>query len=793
MSDKEKSQEIDYKTKFCLKYFGKTGWRLDIDRVDVRIETKAQRPLLYIETKHRIIANGEQRRKAIAQILLTNKQQVNMSPRVAIVYYDKINERDMLELIDCQDNDVMHCPEVKWDSEKPSDPSDDAVYHLNNRVADKIVQYKGEEEIAAFCKEFKKSKQTAIRITAKNCKFIYSQWRADVKFVRTDINEQELIDIFLADMLNNTKYKEKNGWFEQDMIRNNTNINLYKVQTDGIAYRNDWYEFSERKAHDDFWKRYYRPPVKEEFLKIMEHSNELYSEKFRSSTGAEYTPSAFVRLQNELIARHYDIQEFIVFDPCAGVGNLEIDFGRDYRDNCYLSTLLEGDVDQCKFKKFSNAIQYDYLKDWFTNPKVQPRFSYKGEEKDVSEIASVEGKRLMVVMNPPYVRPSDGFRYDRCIEFFRKVVLLQPDVIVYYCKTEFFFRQDTCKVFADSGYKIREHVMTTAKVFELSNWPVSLVIFDRNEGENVTIGRTHVKRYELEKGVMTYKGDYNYDNERTNLIEEYEVALQEKAHGLRLGQWTTDHYCIMISNRMELSRFVTTENLRMALTLKGINFNTHPKYFETQDYIFRGQVGDLSPEMENDAIIYALFFKGNAFSNKEGTPNFLMPFTADELGCGKNELKTLFPKNEYSIPFPNGEEEKHPFDFREWMKDIKMSPEARAVYDAALNITRYYFSHDAYAEGRDWNDSFYDIKNAIMKKDATAYQVRDVAKDRRVTRVKTGPGAKGFSKVNIRKVTSGEYWPIFDSYFDAMKVLAEKIVEQMVSKGLLLWKPSNIY
>ena len=152
MSDKEKSQEMDYRTKFCLKFFGKTGWRIDIDRVDVRIETKAQRPLLYIETKHRIIVDGEQRRKAIAQILLTNKQQVNMSPRVAIAYYDKINERDMLELIDCHDNDVMHCPEVKWDSEKPSDPSDDAVYHLNNRVEGKITQYKGEEEIAAFCK-----------------------------------------------------------------------------------------------------------------------------------------------------------------------------------------------------------------------------------------------------------------------------------------------------------------------------------------------------------------------------------------------------------------------------------------------------------------------------------------------------------------------------------------------------------------------------------------------------------------------------------------------------------------
>ena len=70
------------------------------------------------------------------------------------------------------------------------------------------------------------------------------------------------------------------------------------------------------------------------------------------------------------------------------------------------------------------------MKTWFTEPKLQPLFPYKGEKKDVGEIARLEGKRLMVVMNPPFIRPCDGFRYDRCIEFFRKVTMLNPDVIV---------------------------------------------------------------------------------------------------------------------------------------------------------------------------------------------------------------------------------------------------------------------------------------------------------------------------------------------------------------------------
>lgn len=789
-----KKEELDYRVKFCLKYLGKTGWKVEtLNRVDVLLHTKADRPLLYIESKERISCDGEERRKAIAQVLLTNKKQEKILSKVAILYYDTKFNRDVLELIDCEDSDIMFAPEVKWDAERPSSPSDDAVFHLNNRVANKISSFKGEDEITAFFKEFKKSKQTTIKITYKNCRLVYNHWKAEVRFLRSDIDEQEMVDLFLADMLNNQKYKDMDGAFEQDLIRNNTNICYYSVQPGGIGYKSVWYAFADSNAHDDFWKRYFRPPVKEEFLKIMEHSNELYSEKFRSSTGAEYTPSAFVKLQNELIARHYDISDFVVFDPCAGVGNLEMDFGRDNRDNCYLSTLLEGDVDQCKFKKFSNAIQYDYLRDWFTNPRVQPLFSYKGEKKDVKEIAVLEGKKLMVVMNPPYIRPSEGFRYDRCIEFFRKVAMLQPDVIVYYCKTEFFFRPETCRVFSESGYRVREHVMTTAKVFELSNWPVSLVVFDRNEGAPLNVGHVHVQRYELEKGTMVYKGDYDYNNERPELVRAYQTALENNAHGLLLGQWTADHYCIMISNRTDSNRYITTNNLWDTLTLKGINFNTHPKYFETQNYIYRGQVDEVPLELRNDAIVYALFYKGNAFSNKDGKPNYLMPFTSTELGCGRNDLNVLFPRDEYSIPFPDGSNEEKAFDFREWMTEIQMSEEARAVYNSALEIVRYYHTHPAYANGRNWNDSFYDIKNAIMEKNANAYEHLNVVSDHRVTRVKTQKGVKGFSKVNVRKVTSREYWQMFDNYFDAMKNLAERIIKQLVDANLLLWEPSNLY
>jgi hypothetical protein len=88
----------------------------------------------------------------------------------------------------------------------------------------------------------------------------------------------------------------------------------------------------------------------------------------------------------------------------------------------------------------------------------------------------------MVVMNPPYQRKK-GFKYDLAIEFFIKVLQLNPDVIVYYCKTEFFLR-NTVSVFAESEYRVISHVFSNAKdTFQLSDWPISLIIFDKDNGE----------------------------------------------------------------------------------------------------------------------------------------------------------------------------------------------------------------------------------------------------------------------------------------------------------------------
>lgn len=211
----------------------------------------------------------------------------------------------------------------------------------------------------------------------------------------------------------------------------------------------------------------------------------------------------------------------------AGVGNLENQFGKDFKPYCYLSTLEAMDVDTCKLKGFENSLVFDYLKD-----ENQPKFKYKGTELDINEICRRENCKLMVIMNPPYQRKT-GFKYDLVIEFFLKVLNLAPAVIVYYTKTEFFLR-DTVSVFANSGYKIISHIFSNAKdTFLLSEWSVSQVIFDKTNGNEISKDFISADRYDYEPKTkkINFVKTYTYDNSKPNLIKEIENKIWENGGG----------------------------------------------------------------------------------------------------------------------------------------------------------------------------------------------------------------------------------------------------------------------
>ena len=807
LETKNKSEEVNYKKNFCEKYFDKSSWDLDVlNQVDILLKGKRGRTLLYIESKYRI-TNESQRRRAIAQVILTNKKQKVIINRVAIIYMDASND-DVLELIDCSDNSVMFNNDINWSAEKASNPTKDAVDRINDRVTGKITRFKN-DEIKDFYSELKKNNETRISITENNINVVYNLWKDEVRFKEPIEDEQDRINLFLVDLLNGTKYKrsiytdiidrtlfdnvkvgEKEEDSEEPLIREGTNLSNYVMmkngeEIDGFKYsgisRSYYYTIANSEDYNFFWNKYKRPPEKHEFMNILERSSKLYSEKYRKDTGGEYTPTCFVELQNRILAEHYNLDEYIVCDPCAGVGNLENQFGKDYKQYCYLSTLEQMDVDICRIKGFENTIQYDYLKD-----DKQPMWKYKGEQHSIKEIAKLENRKLMVVMNPPYT-PQKGFKYDLAIEFFRKVLNLHPDVIVYYCKTEFFMRPKTFSVFSSSQYNIVFHAFSNAKTtFFLSDWPVSLVVFDKEKGCSLSNNLVHADRYEIEKGKLIYIQSCNYNNELPNLLDEIDKIIIENNKGVAIGRWCYLRGSLFLGTTGK--NIVTPNNLRYVLLSKGICFNTHDKYFERNWMTYRRFIEDINEELWSDAIMFSLFYLNFALTNK-GQKNYIMPFTAEELGCAKNDLNVLFPETADLFASPS---DNKPFDFREFLKQFTFSDEAKALYNAALEIFKYYHRNEEYTN-KDYNDSYYDITNAIMGKDVSTFKTLDRENDTRITKVKTTKGSKGFGRNTIAYVVNSKDLPIFYAFFDARDCLARKINKQLVEQGLLLWERENIY
>ena len=783
--------EVNYKVQFAKQYLSKYSCEFDVLReVDILLKDKKDNYILYIESKY-TIENDNDLKKALAQTILTNKKQAHILNYVALIYQNKQND-DIMELIDCTDDSIMYNNDINWKKEVASSPTKDAIDRIWDRIHNKITRYEN-EEITEICKLLLAKQDNKIKITATNVNIIYNAWKNSVEFKNPVQNEQELINLFLVDALDGAKYKKKviEGMFEEErsLIREGVYLNKYEIEKTAdkirIVYNEDKiYAITDVVKYNNFWNKYQRPPEEQEFLNILERSARLYSDKYRRDTGGEYTPSCFVEQQNKILkAKGYDIKDFIVCDTCAGVGNLENQFGIEFKQNCYLSTLEENDVEICKIKGFENTIQYDYLKD-----QTQPKWKHQGVMRDINEICEIENKKLMVIINPPYQRKK-GFQDNLAIEFFNKILKLNPQMIVFYYTTESFFR-DEIEHYIKSEYKIVSHIMSNAKTtFKLSKWPISQVIFDKDRGEKIDKSKIAIDRYELNEKTdeFDFIKTYTYNQEKPNLIKEIEkeIKTNQTGGGLFLGRWSYVRSTISIGNGgKESNNKVTSNNLKYCLLSKGLNFNSNDKYFERNDYCYRGKVDKIPQELFNDSVMFSLFYIENMFSNKE-KPNYIMPFTSTELGCSKNDLNVARAE-EGRLLNSNIEA----FDFRQYLKQFDFSNEAKALYRAALQIFLYY--HRSY-QNTNYNDSFYDITNAIMGKDTSKFKTLDKEIDTRISQTKTTKGSTGFGRNTIKSVVNSENLQIFYDFFDARDILARKINKQLVDNNLLLWERENIY
>ena len=358
------------------------------------------------------------------------------------------------------------------------------------------------------------------------------------------------------------------------------------------------------------------------------------------------------------------------------------------------------------------------------------------------------------------------------------------------------------------------HVMSTARTFELGDWPISLVFFDKTKGKKINKDKVEIDRYELNRipkqnneiGTDALKGKkkdnrlhfiktYTYQPTKPNLINEIEKKIKESNNGGKLGSWCYEHGCLNVGNGgKESKNILTTNNLYYALISASLNFNVDEKWFEYYGYTYKGTFENLNEELKNDAIMMSMFYVCFLFSNKEKNSkklvNYLIPFTAEELGCGFNTLNNL----EWLEIKHDSESVKHIFNFREWFHKFKFSQEALDLYNSALEIVRYY--HSTY-KNTDFNDSFFDVCRKIMKREYNIQDDYNIKEDTRTLNKQRHSKGEGFKesalcKENNQYITN-EAIPIFQAFFKARTELAKKINKQLLDAGLLLWERENLF
>jgi hypothetical protein len=240
-------------------------------------------------------------------------------------------------------------------------------------------------------------------ITPNNLRQVFDKWVAMVGVELGVKREADYAVLFFADIMHDGR---------NEAMRNLPARLLFSGEKPVFIIGAEQYELASERGYRNFWNIYHRPPEQKHRHYLLERRDSLLPMDDQKFKGAFYTPlhivdKAYDQLNATLGADWQ--QKYIVWDMCAGVGNLEAKHSN--LRNVYMSTLDEEDVTIMRSNPaFAGAeiFQYDYLNDDVTDfGEVDYELSGKVPMALRQAIADArEGKKgakpILVLINPPY-------------------------------------------------------------------------------------------------------------------------------------------------------------------------------------------------------------------------------------------------------------------------------------------------------------------------------------------------------------------------------------------------------
>jgi hypothetical protein len=270
-----------------------------------------------------------------------------------------------------------------------------------------IVEY----EIAHDEAEFVKAVRDAIRerriirtpITPDNLRQVFDRWVDMVGSELGTVHPADYAVLFFADIMHDGK---------NEAMRNLPARLLFNGDKPVFILGAEQYELASERGYRNFWAIYHRPPDQKHRHYLLERRDSLLPVDEQKFKGAYYTPLHIVdKAYDQLVAALGSNWQdrYIVWDMCAGVGNLEAKHSN--LRNVFMSTLDQADVTIMKSNPaFAGAeiFQYDYLNDDVTDfGEIDYSLSDKLPQALRQALADArEGKKgakpILVLINPPY-------------------------------------------------------------------------------------------------------------------------------------------------------------------------------------------------------------------------------------------------------------------------------------------------------------------------------------------------------------------------------------------------------
>lgn len=294
---------------------------------------------------------------------------------------------------------------IKW-GKSASQYTQEALDEISAHIGTHFVHFK----ISTHEDEFISTVKAAIatgdiirtQITPDNLKQVFDKWVAMIGREITGVAEEDYALLFFADIMHDGTVSTHDNLPAELLHKNSAPV---------FSLGGKNYELGSKEGYRQFWAIYHRPPKSEYRDYLLERRDSLIPLDERSFKGAYYTPlhvvdKAYDKLA-ETLGKNWQ-REYIVWDMCCGVGNLEVKHSNPR--NIYMSTLDQADVDVMKATKTCVAaqrFQYDYLNDDITDDG-QIDYSLSNKVPAGLRAAIAAGKKILVLINPPYGETGAG-------------------------------------------------------------------------------------------------------------------------------------------------------------------------------------------------------------------------------------------------------------------------------------------------------------------------------------------------------------------------------------------------